>query len=93
MTGTMLSWMQDSNADGIVLIASSGAARIRNRKGCRQHRWNPDCFLRSLGNAKRHRGRIGRSSARGALQVVDAISQGRSLWIATCNSIGCLPPE
>ena len=30
---------------------------------------------------------------RGALQVVDAISQGRSLWIATCNSITTLPPE
>jgi SpoVK/Ycf46/Vps4 family AAA+-type ATPase len=24
---------------------------------------------------------------------VDAISQGRSLWIATCNSITTLPPE
>jgi SpoVK/Ycf46/Vps4 family AAA+-type ATPase len=24
---------------------------------------------------------------------VDAISQGRSLWIATCNSITSLPPE
>jgi SpoVK/Ycf46/Vps4 family AAA+-type ATPase len=30
---------------------------------------------------------------RSALQVVDAISQGRSLWIATCNSITSLPPE
>ena len=30
---------------------------------------------------------------RTALQVVDAISQGRSLWIATCNSITSLPPE
>jgi len=25
--------------------------------------------------------------------VVDAISQGRSLWIATCNAITSLPPE
>ncbi len=30
---------------------------------------------------------------RTSLQVVDAISQGRSLWIATCNSIVSLPPE
>ena len=30
---------------------------------------------------------------RAALQVVDAISEGRSLWIATCNSIQSLPPE
>jgi SpoVK/Ycf46/Vps4 family AAA+-type ATPase len=30
---------------------------------------------------------------RAALQVVDAVSMGRSLWIATCNSIASLPPE
>ena len=30
---------------------------------------------------------------RAALQVVDAVSQGRSLWIATCNSIVSLSPE
>lgn len=30
---------------------------------------------------------------RAVLQVVDAISQGRSVWIATCNSIASLPPE
>src|SRR5260370_3079663 len=30
---------------------------------------------------------------RSALQVADAVSSGRSLWIATCNSIGVLPPE
>ena len=25
--------------------------------------------------------------------MVDAVSSGRSLWIATCNSIGVFPPE
>jgi len=30
---------------------------------------------------------------RSALKVVDAVTNGRSLWIATCNSIGALPPE
>jgi SpoVK/Ycf46/Vps4 family AAA+-type ATPase len=30
---------------------------------------------------------------RAALQVVEAVSQGRSLWIATCNSIASLSPE
>jgi SpoVK/Ycf46/Vps4 family AAA+-type ATPase len=28
-----------------------------------------------------------------ALSVIDAVSGGRSLWLATCNSIGTLPPE
>jgi hypothetical protein len=30
---------------------------------------------------------------RAALAVIDAVSQGRSLWIATCNAITTLPPE
>ena len=30
---------------------------------------------------------------RSALKVVDAVSQGRALFIATCNSIASLPPE
>jgi hypothetical protein len=29
---------------------------------------------------------------RAALAVIDAVSQGRSLWIATCNAITTLPP-
>jgi len=30
---------------------------------------------------------------RGALSIIDAVSGGRSLWLATCNSIGSLPPN
>src|SRR5260370_36638881 len=30
---------------------------------------------------------------RAALKVVAAVTNGRSLWIATCNSIGTSPPE
>jgi hypothetical protein len=30
---------------------------------------------------------------RQALKVVEAVSQGRALFLATCNSIGVLPPE
>jgi SpoVK/Ycf46/Vps4 family AAA+-type ATPase len=30
---------------------------------------------------------------RAALAVIDAVSQGQSLWIATCNAITTLPPE
>jgi SpoVK/Ycf46/Vps4 family AAA+-type ATPase len=30
---------------------------------------------------------------RAALSIIDAISGGRSLWLATCNSIATLPPE
>jgi len=30
------------------------------------------------------------SALRGALSIIDAVSGGRSLWLATCNSIGSL---
>jgi SpoVK/Ycf46/Vps4 family AAA+-type ATPase len=30
---------------------------------------------------------------RTALSIIDAVSGGRSLWLATCNSIASLPPE
>jgi SpoVK/Ycf46/Vps4 family AAA+-type ATPase len=30
---------------------------------------------------------------RTALQIIDAVSQGRMLFVATCNSIASLPPE
>ena len=30
---------------------------------------------------------------RTALKIIDAVSQGRMLFIATCNSIASLPPE
>jgi hypothetical protein len=38
---------------------------------------------------------IGASGERlhATLSVIDAISQGRSLWIAACNAITTLPPE
>jgi hypothetical protein len=92
MTGTMLSWMQDSNADGIVLIGPPGAAKSAIAKAAGNTAGIPTV---SFDLSAMQSGIVGGSGERlrAALQVVDAISQGRSLWIATCNSIGSLPPE
>jgi hypothetical protein len=92
MTGTMLSWMQDANADGIVLIGPPGAAKSAIAKAAGNSAGIPTVAfdLTAMQN-----GIVGGSGERlrTALQVIDAISRGRSLWIATCNSIGSLPPE
>jgi hypothetical protein len=92
MTGTMLSWMQDSNADGIVLIGPPGAAKSAIAKAAGNSAGIPTV---AFDLSAMQSGIVGGSGERlrTALQVVDAISQGRSLWIATCNSIGSLPPE
>jgi hypothetical protein len=92
MTGTMLSWMQDANADGIVLIGPPGAAKSAIAKAAGNSAGIPTV---AFDLSAMQSGIVGGSGERlrAALQVVDAISQGRSLWIATCNSIGSLPPE
>ncbi|MCW5979601.1 MAG: hypothetical protein KIT09_16100 [Bryobacteraceae bacterium] len=92
MTGTMLSWMQDRGADGIVFIGPPGAAKSAVGKAAGATAGIPTVAfdLSAMQNSL-----VGGSGERlrAALQVVDAISQGRSLWIATCNSITSLPPE
>lgn len=92
MTGTMLSWMQDRGADGIIFIGPPGAAKSAVGKAAGATAGIPTVAfdLSAMQNSL-----VGGSGERlrAALQVVDAISQGRSLWIATCNSITSLPPE
>jgi len=88
----MLTWMQDSNADGIVLIGPPGAAKSAVAKAAGNTAGIPTV---AFDLSAMQSGIVGGSGERlrTALQVVDAISQGRSLWIATCNSIESLPPE
>src|SRR5436309_409804 len=92
MTGTMLSWMQDRGADGIIFVGPPGAAKSAVGKAAGATAGIPTVAfdLSTMQNSL-----VGGSGERlrAALQIVDAISQGRSLWIATCNSITSLPPE
>lgn len=92
MTGTILTWMQDREADGILLLGPPGAAKsavakaIGNSAGIPTISFDLAAMQNSLVGASAERLRM-------ALQIVDAVSQGRSLWIGTCNSIASLPPE
>lgn len=92
MTGTMLSWMQDRGADGMIFIGPPGAAKSAVAKAAGAMAGIPTV---AFDLAAMQSSLVGGSGERlrAALQVVDAISQGRSLWIATCNSITSLPPE
>jgi ATPase family associated with various cellular activities (AAA) len=92
LTGAILSWMQDRSADGCLLIGPPGAAKSLVAKATGNTAGIPTIAfdLGAMQNAL-----VGSSGERlrSALKVVDAVTSGRSLWIATCNSIGTLPPE
>lgn len=92
MTGTILSWMQDRSADGALLIGPPGAAKSLVAKATGNTGKIPTIAfdLGAMQNAL-----VGATGERlrSALKVVDAVTNERSLWIATCNSIGILPPE
>ena len=92
MTGTMLSWMQDRGADGCIFLGPPGAAKSAMAKATGNTAGIPTI---AFDLAAMQSSLVGGSGEllRAALQVVEAISKGQSLWIATSNSIGTLPPE
>ena len=90
--GLILSYMQDKEVDGLIFIGPPGAAKSAIAKAAGNEANIPTVSL-DLGAMKN--ALVGKSGeqTRAALNVVEAISQGRTLFIATCNSIGVLPPE
>lgn len=92
MTGTILSWMQNRDAEGTVLIGPPGTAKSMVAKATGNTAGIPTIAF-DLSAMKN--GIIGSSGERlrAALSIIDAVSGGHSLWLATCNSIASLPPE
>lgn len=90
--GQLLTYMQDSGARGLIFVGPPGAAKSAIAKATGNEANVPTIAL-DLGGMKG--ALVGQSEMqlRGALQVIDAISDGKALWIATCNSLAILPPE
>lgn len=90
--GVLLSYMQDNAAAGCIFVGPPGSAKSAVAKAAGNEGGVPTIQL-DLGAAKGSL--VGQSEAqlRQALKVVSSVSNGQSLWIATCNSIGTLPPE
>jgi SpoVK/Ycf46/Vps4 family AAA+-type ATPase len=92
MTGTILTYMQDREVDGSVFIGPPGSCKSATAKatggtaGIPTIAFDLPAMESSLVGASTER-------LRTALQIIDAVSQGRMLFIATCNSIASLPPE
>lgn len=92
MLGTLLTFMQDKNATGILFIGPPGAAKTAMAKSAGNEAGIPTIAF-DMSSMKGSL--VGESGAnmRTALKVVEAVSQNRALFCATCNSIGALPPE
>jgi SpoVK/Ycf46/Vps4 family AAA+-type ATPase len=92
MTGTILTYMQDREADGIVLTGPPGAAKSAVAKATGNTAGIPTI---AFDLAAMESSMVGASTdrLRTALKIIDAVSQGRMLFIGTCNSIASLPPE
>lgn len=90
--GTLLSYMQDHGAAGMIFVGPPGAAKSAIAKAAGNEGGVPTIQL-DLGAAKGSLVGQSEQQLRTALKVVTAVSNGRSLWIATCNAIADLPPE
>jgi hypothetical protein len=93
LTGGLLTWMNDhENLQAVMLIGSPGCTKSMLAK-CTGGTYGKPTIAFDLGAMQNSL--VGESGAnmRQAFKVIDAISQGYILMIATCNSFGTLSPE
>lgn len=92
LTGSMLSWMQDRDIDGVIFIGLPGVSKSQLAKALGGSFGVPVINFDLAGMQSALVGSSG-ANLRAAQKTVDAISGGRVLAIATCNGIDSLPPE
>lgn len=92
MTGTTLTWMQDLDVDGCLFLGPPGCAKsaVGKAAGNLAGKLTIGFDFSAMQNSE-----VGKSCERlrSAFNIMNAISEGRILFIATCNSIGSLPAE
>lgn len=92
LTGTMLSWMEDKQVIGIMFIGVPGVGKSQLPKTLGNKYGKPFIKFDLAGMQDSLVGNSG-ANLRNAIATVDAVSGGKVLAIATCNSIDALPPE
>lgn len=92
MVGTLLSWMQDKKAKGLIFIGPPGTAKTATAKATGNSLGKPTIMFDFGGMQASRVGESGQN-LRTALHVVEAVTDCNPLVIATCNSLSSLPPE
>lgn len=90
--GSLLSYMQDNASAGVIFIGPPGAAKSAIAKSAGNEAGIPTIQL-DLGAMKGSLVGQSEHQLRAALKRITAVSNGKALFIATCNSIAELPPE
>lgn len=90
--GKLLSYMQDSNAAGMIFVGPPGAAKSAVAKAAGNEGGIPTIQL-DLGALKGSLVGQSENQIRAALKVITAVSNGRSLWIATSNKLSMIKDE
>jgi hypothetical protein len=90
--GCLLRDMQDSSASGMLLVGPPGCAKSALAKATGNEGGIP---LVAFDAGGMKASLVGESERRfrEALKRLSAISQNKTLWIATCNATAALPPE
>lgn len=88
----VLTVMQDFNIPGIIILGHPGTGKSQIAKGAGNVAKAPVIAFDFGAMKDKH---VGQSEARvrAAFEVFKAVSQGKGLFIATCNKISSLPPE
>lgn len=88
----LLTYMQDNDVIGLILIGPPGTGKSLLAKAMGNEAGVPTISLDTNGLKGSLVGESERAM-RNALKVITSVTGGKSFWIATCNSIGSLPPE
>jgi adenylate kinase family enzyme len=92
LLGELLSFMQDTDAKGMLLLGPGGSGKSGFAKAIGNEATIPTISF----NISAMKGSlVGESGAnmRNALKVVDAVAQKRALFVGTCNAVQNLPAE
>lgn len=92
MLGALLTFMENKKMPGILFIGHPGTAKSAISKAIGNEA-NIPCVCYDIGGMKDSL--VGKSgqNIRRANEVIDAISNGKALFVATCNGLQNVPPE
>ena len=90
--GAILAEMENQKYLGVLFLGHPGAAKSLLSQAAGNEAGKPTVVLDASATKGSLVGQSG-EQIRNALKVIRAVSQGKALFIGTCNSFGQLPPE